>query len=154
MAATFGFSETNTVSATVTDAISNVNFGNIDSPNITPASNPIAAGQNSYEKWIRGKFSGTFTSIANLRFWKSAGTYVTGEAIKAAVNATYATPVSTTSVVATADVPTAEGSALVPTAPASNPDYSGYITMQLQTTVATPPGAVNQKTFTLKYDET
>lgn len=154
MAATFGFSETNTASVTVTDAISNVNFGNIDSPNLTPASNPIAAGQNSFEKWVRGKFSGSFTSIANLRFWKSAGSLVTGETIKAAVNATYATPVSTTSAVATADVPIVEGSALAPTAPVSNPDYSGYITLQLQTTVATPPGAVNQKTFTLKYDET
>ena len=154
MAATFGFSETNTVSVTVTDAISNVNFGNVDSPNLTPASNPIAAGQNSFEKWVRGKFSGTFTSIANLRFWKSAGSLVTGEAIKAAVNASFATPVSTTLSVATVDVPIVEGSALAPTAPATNPDYSGYITMQLQTTVATPPGAVNQKTFTLKYDET
>ena len=84
----------------------------------------------------------------------SAGSYVTGEAIKAAVNASYATPVSTTSSVATVAVPTSEGSALNPTAPSTNPDYSGYITMQLQTTVSTPPGAVNQKTFTLKYDET
>ena len=154
MSATFGWSETNTVSVTVTDSLSNVNFGNADAPNLTPASNPIAAGQNSFEKWLRGKFSGSFTSIANLRFWMSAGSYVTGEAIKAAVNASYATPVSTTSAVATVAVPTSEGSALNPTAPSTNPDYSGYITMQLQTTVSTPPGAVNQKTFTLKYDET
>ena len=154
MSATFGWSETNTVSVTVTDSLSNVNFGNADSPNLTPASNPIAAGQNSFEKWLRGKFSGSFTSVANLRFWMSVGSYVTGESIKAAVNASYATPVSTTSAVATVAVPTSEGSALVPNAPSTNPDYSGYITLQLQTTVATPPGAVNQKTFTLKYDET
>ena len=154
MSATFGWSESNTVSETVTDALSNVNFGNADSPNLTPASNPIAAGQNSFEKWVRGKFSGSYTSVANLRFWKSVGTYVTGESIKAAVNATFATPVSTTSAVATVAVPTVEGSALVPTAPGASPSYSGYITLQLQTTVATPPGAVNQKTFTLKYDET
>ena len=154
MSATFGFSESNTAIETVTDSLSNVNFGNADSPNLTPASNPIAAGQNSFEKWVRGKFSGSFTSIANLRFWMSVGSYVTGETIKAAVNATFATPVSTTSIVATVNVPTVEGSALAPNAPATNPDYSGYITLQLQTTVATPPGAVNQKTFTLKYDET
>jgi hypothetical protein len=154
MPATVSFSETNTVSAVVTDSLSNLNFGNIDSPNLTPASNPIAAGQNSFEKWIRAKFSGSFTSVANLRFYQSAGSYVTGESIKAAVNASYATPVSTTSSVATVAVPTVEGSALVPSAPVTNPDYSGYITLQLQTTVATPPGAVNTKTFKLIYDET
>jgi hypothetical protein len=154
MAATFQWSESNGAGQVVTDGISNVNFGNVDAPNIVPASNPIAANSNSFEKWVRGKFSGVFNSIANLRFWKSLGTYVTGEDIKAAVNASYATPVSTASIVATVTVPIVEGSALVPAAPSTNPDYSGYITMQLQTTSSTPPGNVNQKTFTLKYDET
>lgn len=154
MAATFDFSETNGAGAVVTDAISNVNFGSVDTPNITPASNPIAAGSNSYEKYIRGHFTGSYTSVSNLRFWKSAGAYVTGETIKAAVNASYATPVATTSAVATVNVPTTEGTSLAPTAPGASPSYSGYITMQLQTTGSTPAGNVNQKTFTLKYDET
>jgi hypothetical protein len=154
MSASFQWSESNGAGQVVTDGISNVNFGNVDAPNIVPVTNPIAAGTNSFEKWIRGKFYGTFNSIANLRFWKSAGAYVTGEDIKAVEDATYATPVSTTSIVALLTVPVAEVSALIPTAPVSNPDYSGYITMQLQTTVSTPPGSVNQKTFTLKYDET
>jgi len=154
MAATFQWSESNGAGETVTDGISNANMGSTDAPNITPASYPVAAGSNSYEKWLRGKFSGSYTSISNLRFWKSAGAYVTGEAIKAAVNATYQTPVQTTSTIATADVPTVEGSALAPTAPGASPSYSGYITMQLQTTGSTPPGNVNSKTFTLKYDET
>lgn len=154
MAASFVWSESNGAGQVVTDSISNANFGNVDAPNIVPATNPIAAGANSFEKWVRGKFSGTFNSIANLRFWMSLGTYVMGEDIKAAVNASYATPVSTTSSVATVTVPIVEGSALAPTAPSTNPGYSGYITMQLQTTVSTPPGNVNQKTFTLKYDET
>ena len=154
MSATFQWTESNGAGETVTLGISNVNFGNVDQPNITPSANPIAAGNNSYEKWIRGKFSGSFTSNANLRFWKSAGTYVTGESIKAAANATYATPVSSTSSVATSNVPTTEGTALAPTAPSTNPDFSGYVTMQAQTTGSTPPGATNTKTFTLKYDET
>lgn len=154
MTATFDFSETNGAGATVTDAISNVNFGNTDAPNIVPASNPITAGNNSFEKYIRGHFSGSYSSISNLLFWKSAGAYVTGEGIVAAVNASYTTPVATTSVVATVAIPTTSGTALVPTAPGASPDYSGYITLQLQTTVSTPPGNVNQKTFTLQYDET
>jgi hypothetical protein len=154
MAATFSWSESNGAGETPTDGISNINFGSVDSPNIVPASNPVAAGNNSYEKWNRGKFSGSYTSIANLRFWKSAGSYVTGESIKAAVNSAYATPVATTSIVATVAIPTSEGSALNPTAPGASPSYSAYIIMQLQTTGSTPPGAVNQKTFSLKYDET
>ena len=154
MAATHEFTESNGAGETATTPISNVNFGSVDATGIVPATNPITAGNNSFEKWVRSRFSGAFTSIANLRFWKSAGALVTGETIKAAVNATFATPVDSTSIVATVDIPTSEGASLAPDAPVGNPDFSGYITMQLQTTGSTPPGAVNQKTFTMKYDET
>ena len=154
MAATFEWSESNGAGETVTNSISNINYGSVDSPNITPASNPIAAGDNSFEKWNRGRFSGTYTSITNLRFWKSAGAFVTGEDIKAAVNATYATPTASTSIVATVTIPTTEGTALAPSNPGASPDFSGYITTQMNTTISTPPGSVNTKTFTLKYDET
>ena len=154
MAATFQFSESNGAGETVTNGISNANFGSTDTPNIVPANDPITAGTSSFEKWLRGRFSGVFTSVANLRFWKSAGALVTGETIKAAVNAVYAAPVASVSVVATVDVPITEGTALAPTSPGVSPSFSGYITMQTQTTVSTPPGSVNQKTFNLKYDET
>jgi len=154
IAATFEFSESNGAGETVTNSVSNVNFGSVDAINIVPATDPVTAGNNSFEKWIRGRFSGTFTSIANLRFWKSAGAFVTGEAIKAAVDQAYAAPTAATSTVATADVPITEGAALNPAAPGASPSFSGYITMQLQTTVSTPPGAVNQKTLNIKYDET
>jgi len=154
MAATFEWSESNTVSETVTNGIANANFGSIDATGITPSANPIAAGANSFEKWLRGRFSGVYTSVTNLRFWKSAGALVTGETIKAAIDAAFATPVDTSSIVATVDVPITEGTALTPASPGVSPDFSGYITCQLQTTVSTPPGAVNTKTFTLKYDET
>ena len=60
---------------------------------------------------------------------------------------------STASAVATVDVPTTLGTALVPTAPGASPSYSGYITMQLQTTAAAPPGAIATQTMTLQYDE-
>lgn len=154
MVASFEWSESNGAGETVTDGISNLNFGNTDAPNIVPASNPITAGNNSYEKWVRGHYTGTYNSVSNLKLYKSAGAYVTGEDIKAAVNAAYATPVATTSAVATVTVPTTLGTALVPNSPGASPSYSGYIIAQLQTTVSTPPGNVNQKTFTLQYDET
>lgn len=153
MSASFQFSESNGVTPTVTDGVTSINFGNVDSPNIVPASHPVTAGNNSYEKWVRGHFYGTYNAVSNLKFYLSAGAYVTGEQIMAAVNASFATPVATTSAVATSPVPTSLGTALAPTAPGSSPSYSGYITLQLQTTSSTPPGNVNQKTFTLQYDE-
>ena len=153
MAATFQWSESNGAGETVTDGISNLNFGNLDSPNLSSPNNRVIAGQNSYEKWMRGKFSGVYTTIDNLKFYKSAGTLPANVSIKAAVNAAYATPTTSTSVVATSNVPTTLGTALVPTDPGASPDYSGYMIMQMQTTGAATPGAVATQTFTLQYDE-
>lgn len=151
MPAAFLWKESNGVTPTITTA-TNENFGNLDSPNLSSPNNRVVAGNNSYEKWLRGNFT-TYTTINNLKFWKSSGSLPANVFIKAAVNAGYATPVATTSAVATADVPTVEGSALVPNSPGASPDYSGYITMQLQTTGAASPGAIATQTFTLKYDE-
>lgn len=159
MAASVSFSETNGAGAVVTDSISNINFGSNDSANIVTASYPIIVGNNSYEKYIRAKFGGTFTEISNVKFYKSAGAYVTGEGIDAIANQTYTQPVSTTSVVATDAIPTVVGSALSiqstegDTSKFTTPGYSKYIVMQLQTTGSTPAGAGNTKTLTLVYDE-
>ena len=159
MAATFQWSESNGVGETVTDGISNLNFGDTDAVNLVTTSFPIVAGDNGYEKYLRAKFSGTFTEISNMKLWKSAGAYVTGEAIKAAANQAYIQPVKTTSAIATVDIPIVEGSALSieesggVTGLITAPGYTKYIALQLQTTVSTPAGAVNTKTFTFQYDE-
>ena len=94
-------------------------------------------------------------------FWKSAGTLVTGETIKAAANATFATPSSVSN--ADSAIPTTEGTALAINSAEGNATivygatgvsgYTGYVRLQLSTTGSTPNGAVNQKTFTLQYDE-
>jgi len=158
MSATFQWSESNGSSETVTDGITNLNFGSTDAPNLNASSYPIVAGENSYEKFIRGKFSGTFTQISNMKFWKSAGDYKPGESIKAAANVSYSTPTSSTSTIATSDVPTSSSTALsIQAADGSNtitsPGYTKYICLQLQTTTSTPAGAGNTKTFTFQYDE-
>lgn len=159
MAATFQWSESNGAGETVTDGVSNYNFGTTDAAELTPASYPIVAGANAYEKYIRAKFSGTFTEISNMKFWKSAGAYKTGEAIKAAANQTYSAPTNSTSVIATSDIPTTEGTALSiqstegDTSKITVPGYTKYMVMQMQTTGSTPAGAVNTKTFTFQYDE-
>ena len=158
MAATFEWSESNGATPDVTDDIANLNFGDIDDAEIVVADYPIVAGNNSYEKNIRGKFSGTFTEISNMKFWKSAGALVTGEAIKADLVTSYVQPVKTASTRATTDVPTTEGTAIAVLAADGEATidaagYTRYICLQLQTTSETPAGAVNQKTFTFQYDE-
>ena len=66
---------------TVTNS-ANLNFGNsgtrADIP-VVPATFPIAAGSNSYSKYFRLQWSGSYTKISNAKIWKSAGAYVTDE---------------------------------------------------------------------------
>ena len=89
MSASFQFSESNGATPTVTDGVTSINFGSSDAPNLVPASHPVTAGTNSFEKWIRGHFYGVYNSVANLKFYLSAGSYVTGEQIVAAVTASF-----------------------------------------------------------------
>ncbi len=161
MAATFVFSESNGAGEVVHDNVANVNFGNVDNYEIVPLSNPIDAGEASFEKYIRGKFSGDYSIISNIKFWKSAGAYGTGEAIKAAANVAYAQPSDTPN--ADSDVPTTEGTALainsaegestIVEGDSGVSGYTAYIRLQLHSTVATPAGNIAEKTWTLQYDE-
>lgn len=156
MAATFQWSEANTVDETVTDGITNINFGSVDDKNINTTNYPINIGTNSYIKYIKGKFSGGFTTISNMLFWKSAGDLVTGETIKAGVTTTFVTPVTTAS--GDSNIPTSVGTALAVLSAAGAativaPGYTEYIRLQLQSVAGAPSGAVNQKTFVFQYDE-
>ena len=159
MSATFKFSETNGAGTTVTDDIANLNFGSNDSVEVVPATYPIIAGENSYEKFLQANFSGTFTEISNMKFWMSGGTFGVGEGIDADVDVAYSQPVVSTSTVATTAMPNAEGSAFDVLAADGTAvtivaeGYTGYICLQLQTTGSTPSGAVDQKEFTFQYDE-
>jgi len=168
MVATFQFGETYSTAPGIVDgSIANINMGDLGSPELDPATNPIVIGSNSFEKYMFGSWSGTFTKINNLRFWLSAGSFGTGESIDfiGSVQASqFATPVTATSTVATAAMPTS--------LPGSNNvafhdslgsfDLSGsitadgsstYMVMQYQTTASSATGPTNQKTFSLRYDE-
>lgn len=161
MPATFQFSESNGILETVTDGISNVNFGINDTPNLVPSINPIIRGNPSYSKYIRAKFTGIWTDISNILFWKSLGNYLTGESIKASANGIYATPSRTST--GDGNIPLTEGTALnINSAEGENhieygitgvSGYSAYIRLQQQTTILTPTGNALQKTFILQYDE-
>lgn len=158
--------ESNGVGEDQSANISTYNFGSTDASDLTPASYPITAGTNSFEKWIRLHWtSGAANQIDNLQAWKVSGNYVTGEVIKTNLTTTgysaasYATPTSNTSSEATIDMPTADptqanlgiGGNL--TGSLSTFGYSDYWVMQLQTTGSTPAGDVNQKSIRIQYDE-
>ena len=161
MGATVVFSESNDVSGeSVTDDIANLSFGNADDHELSPVSSyPITANENSYEKYLRVKFSGTYTTISQMKYWKSAGGYKTGETIKIRVTTTWVAPVVTDTggaligvdEVGSTVIHAADGSTLTITGPGDN--YTEYIVQQLQTTASTPAGAVNQKTLLFQWDE-
>jgi hypothetical protein len=136
------YSETNTVSVTVTDNITTLQFASVDNnsnvANLSP-NNPIPAGQLSYEKWIRMKLTTASTnSVSAFGVWFTAGNITDGGGganvtAKYGVNGAFATPVNTASSVATSattgDV-SSPGTSF--TAPANTTNaYSGYITLQL-----------------------
>ena len=115
MAASGQLDEFNTVSETQNANVTNCNFGSNDSHNIVVATYPITVGENSFEKYWKMAFSGTFNSVDNLKVWKVSWAYVTGEGIDTnAREATYGgaetfvTPTQTTSTKATQVLPIAE----------------------------------------------
>lgn len=121
---------------------------------------PITAGNNSYEVWLRGHFTGTFNQIQNLKFWKSAGNYGTGENIDFTGQVTaFDDPTTADSTYATASVPTSSpGSANVSIGGSLAGDltaagFSDFMVLQLQTTTAAEAGDTETFTFTLTYDE-
>jgi hypothetical protein len=157
MSATHQFSESNLVGEVVQDGIANLNFGSDDSYELNTTTYPITRGDASFEKYLRCKFSDTFTEISNMKFWRSDVLgYKTDEALKAAANVAFATPSETPN--ADSDIPLVVGSALAiqsaaGTATITAPGYTKYIRLQLQTSGSTPSGAVFQKTLTFQYDE-
>jgi hypothetical protein len=163
MAATVSWCEFNGASATETVGISNVNFGNHDSVNIVPASYPIRRGQNSYDKWLKMKFAGTFNKVYNFKLWRSdsgggegaampTGISMVGE-VGTGSNLSYAAP-STTSI-GTYSVPNTEVSAFSvgPTAGLTGAGYAYYMHLQLKTTVDAATGDTPVWYLTFQYDE-
>lgn len=172
MVATFSWVEYNTQS-TDTGVPTNLNLGSTNVRNLAPSTYPITAGTYSFSKWVRGLWTGSFTRIDNIQFWMSAsGTgYVTGEKLN--VNATTATYNGTTLYkVPTNHVETKGGTMrAMPTANPAVPNIgikgsltgsitqtntlnnSDFIIVQASIGSSASAGAVQQKTFTLQYDE-
>lgn len=163
MAATFTWTQSNGSSETVTDLGQSGNLFNFKTADTAVASDyssyPIIAGENSMSVYLRGKFTGSFNKIDNLKFWMSTGFLPsTGLSVVAGLNnISYSTP-STTSTgddpVPTSEPPSANltiGGSL--SGELTSSGYTDYIRLQLQTTVDAAPGDTSLATFTLQYDE-
>ena len=160
MSAVHHFCESNGAGEVETQDIANLNFGSNDSANLNTITYPITRGNASFEKYICCLFTGTWTEISNMKFWKSLGDYVTGEACKAAANVAYITPSAIPN--ADSDIPVIVGSALslqsaegasTITFGSGVSGYTKYVRLQLRTTGSTPAGSVNTKTYTFQFDE-
>jgi len=176
MAATFVFQEDNgtqtgsptkgTTRATATQ----VNWKNIDDIATVYSTVPIVAGNNSFDKWQFGNFTGTFNEISGGLWAHTAGAFGAGLTLKGKVQPAgdYTTPATTANANLTIDMtaviaigsgqtvlfgatgPEAAGKAAASTA---NPTFSEWLTTQLQTTGSAVAGDTATATLTLQYDE-
>lgn len=165
MAATFTWQERNGASGTTTNLGSSgnlTNFKSVDTAGTADyAANPITAGQNSMEKWLRGFWSGTFNIIRDVRFWQSvAFSPATGlQVMWKGDQQIYLQPAAGTSSIATSSVPTSDpGTANVTiggnlSGSLTTSGATDHIVLQLRTTTAAAAGDTSLATFTLSYTE-
>jgi len=182
MAATFAFDRDHgtqtgspTKGTTRSTGVTDVNWKNSDTEATAYSAAPITAGNNSYENWLFGHFSGTFNQILAGLFAHTATAFGTGLTLKGTPACTgdgdrllYTTPSATTNAALTTDMTTAVsiGSGVAvffgATGPeatgkaasmATNPCYTNYLTTQLQTTGSAAAGDTATVTLTLQYQE-
>lgn len=182
MAATFEFNRDTGASTgspakgtTRTTAVTDTNWKNTDTYGTAYSAAPITAGNNSYEIWNFGKFTGTFNQISAGLFAHTAGAFGAGLTLKGTPACTgdgdrllYTTPSTAANANLTTDMtsaiaigsgvavcfgatgPEATGKAASMT---TNPCYTNYLTTQLQTTGSAAAGDTTTVTLTLQYNE-
>lgn len=182
MAATFEFNRDTgaqtgspTKGTTRTTAVTDTNWKNTDTYGTAYSAAPITAGNNSYEIWNFGKFSGTFNQISAGLFAHTATAFGTGLTLKGPPACTgdgnrllYTTPSASANANLTTDMtsaisiasgvavcfgatgPEATGKASSMT---TNPCYTNYLTTQLQTSGSAAAGDTATVTLTLQYNE-
>lgn len=165
MAATVEIDEANGAGETLTHGITNSNMGSTDAVNLTAASYPIIAGENSYEKWqkIHVTAMGGSSAIDNLKIWRTgalggAATHKTNARTSSYGGAeTYSTPTASSSSKATQTMPSSEpasanlgiGGSL--SGQLTGTGSSDYLVHQIQTNAADTAGSTS--TMNYQYDE-
>ena len=160
---------------TRTVAVTDTNWKNTDTYATAYSAAPITAGNNSFEIWNFGKFTGTFNTILSGLFAHTATAFGTGLTLKGTPACTgdgnrllYTTPSTATNTALTTNMttpiaigsgvsvcfgatgPEATGKAASMT---TNPCYTNYLTTQLQTTGSAVAGDTATVTLTLEYQE-
>lgn len=174
MAATFAWWEDNgaatgspTHGTSSTGARTDNNYKNIDDSTTAYSSSPLTFGNNSYEKWQYGKFTGSFNSVFGGLWAHTAGAWGPGLTLMGVVTSTYTTPSTTTNASLTTNMTTviaiASGATVLfstvgpqgatPGATLASAGYSQYLVTQLQTTTSASPGDTVTSTVTLQYSE-
>ena len=170
MSATFNWQQTNgPTPGTATPLASSGNlfdFKNKDTTGVGDyATWPVPAGSNSFEVWLQGVFTGSFSAIYDLRFWQSVGfANPTGLVITAnTAQQFYCTPNHISSSIAIAQLGTSDpGTANVSvggllnssiTSSVSPANQTDYIVLQLQTLNTAVAGDTSSVTFSLSYIE-
>lgn len=182
MAATFEFERDTgtqtgapTKGTTRTAAVTDTNWKATDTYGTAYSAAPITAGNNSFEIWNFGHFSGTFNQILSGLFAHTLTAFGTGLTLKGTPACTgdgdrllYTTPSASANANLTTDMTTAVsiGSGVAvcfgATGPeatgkaasmATNPCYTNFLTTQLQTTGSAAAGDTATVTLTLQYAE-
>lgn len=165
MAATFNWNQVNGAGAVSTDLGTSgnlANFKNIDSATAADyAANPITAGLNSYEVFLRGHFSGSFNRVDDIRLWMSTNfSPSTGLSVFwKGTQVIYLQPAAGTSSLATTSIGTTDpGTANVSiggslTGSLTSSGATDFIVLQLRTTSAAAAGDTSLAVFTMSYSE-
>lgn len=144
------------------------NWKNADDATTANTSAPISAGSNSYEIWMFGKFSGTFTQIQSGLWAHTSGTFGTGITLKGVVTSSFTTPSTTANTNLTTDMTTAisigSGATVLfssagpqgaspSSSTTANPSYTQYLTSQMVTSGSVAAGLTATATMSLQYLE-
>jgi hypothetical protein len=168
MAATVDIREKNTAGeAATTKTSGTIRFKNADDATVDlndPIVRPGAGSVNSYEKWLRlyiGATGPTGAITSPRAYSDGTNNFGTGVTMNAGVVGTFATPVSTTSAVATTDFFTyTSGSPRTMDVTNTGPytgtlsDIADYLVMQAVVASTASPGLTSSETLTIAYDET
>ena len=163
MAASLAFIEylgsaTSTATPTQLDLVSTM------ASNATRATYPVSVGNYSISKAIKLSFSGAFTSVTNVRVYKSDGALVTGEVVNYGSSTTFHVPTggSYEDGDATTILPTTDPGAGSPNITiggtvsgtiTDTENTTDYIYLQSSVTIQAISGTANSKTMTFTWTE-
>ena len=163
MASTFTVAESYGVSPTVVDPATYINLLGANAasgsdattaPNANPIAIPAAGSAYSFERWLRGHWVSTFTSITSVTFTRHLGALGTGVTMKAGNTGTssYATAVNTASGVATTAITTLDTTISDATS-LTAAGYSFYFVVQLIVASTAAQGTIGTMTYRFAWNE-